>query len=158
MPAVAYPIRIRSILRARKSRSQPAAFSLAEPRRGYGYAQAIGTDTPVFWDVAFRFTADEAIVFQLWFTQQIARGADEFTMPIRTEFGVLEHTCRFLPDSLLPASEDGDTWGYTATIMARAQVIPAGFADSGGIIVAFADWEAWAAALDIAMTTALPAP
>lgn len=152
---VAYPLHIRSILRANKSRTQPPAFRLAEPRRGYAYAQATGTDTPVFWDVAFRFTRAEAVVFQLWFTQQISRGVDEFTMPIRTEFGLIEHVCRFLPDSLLPTSEAGDTFSYQAKIMARAQIIPAGYAEASDMIVGLPDWETWAGLLDQTVTAAM---
>jgi hypothetical protein len=155
MPA-AYPLLLKTILRAGKSRSQPAAFSMAEPRRGYGYAQATGTDTPVFWDVAFRFTEAEALVFQLWFRNVINRGADEFTMPIRTEFGLLEHTCRFLPDGLLNTTEAGPSFGYTATIMARAQVVPDGFDDATDLILALPDWTGWAAILDEAITEAMP--
>jgi len=156
MPA-AYPLHLRTVLRASKSRSQPAAFRLAEPRRGYGYAQAAGTDTPVFWDVAFRFTRAEAVAFQLWFRNTIGRGVAEFTMPIRTEFDVLDHVCRFLPDSLLPAAEAGETWGYTATIMARAQLVPAGYDEATDLITGLPDWDAWASLLDRAVTAAVPA-
>lgn len=155
MPA-AYPITIRSILRAGKSRSQPAAFMLAQPRRGYGYAQKTGTDTPVFWDVTFRFTEEEALVFQLWFTGVLDRGSLEFTMPIRTEFGLVTHTCRFLPDSLLPATEDGPMFNYSATIMARAQVIPGGYREAADLIVALPDWRAWAELLDSTVSEAMP--
>jgi hypothetical protein len=122
---VAYPLSLRTIIRASKSRSQPAAFGVSEPRRGFAYFQATGTDTPVMWDVAFRFTQNEAALFQLWFTQDIARGVDEFELPIKTEFGLLTHTCRFLPGSLLDTSEEGELFSYRATIMARAQIIPA---------------------------------
>lgn len=153
---VAYPLSIRSILRTSKSRTQPAAFRVAEPRRGYAYVQATGTDTPVFWDVSFRFTADEAIVFQLWFRELIAKGVDEFTMPIRTEFGLLEHTCRFLDDGLLPVEENGGTWGYRATIMARAPVIPAGYSEAAALIVGIPDWRTWSELLDIAITAEMP--
>lgn len=152
----AYPLVLRTVLRQSKSRSQPAAFSMSAPRRGYAYAQATGTDTPVMWDVTFRFTSAEALVFQLWFTQLIARGVDEFTMPIRTEFGVLTHTCRFVPDSLLDTSEDGELFTYRATIMARAQVIPAGYADAAELIVALPDWTTWAQLLDQAVTAEMP--
>jgi hypothetical protein len=124
---VAYPLNLRTIIRQGKSRSQPAAFRLSEPRRGYAYVQATGTDTPVFWDITLKFTQPEAALFQLWFTQDLQRGVLEFTMPIRTEFGLVTHTCRFLPDSLLPVQEDGEVFVYTAQIMARAQIIPAGF-------------------------------
>ncbi len=121
---VAYPFDLRNILRIGKSRRQPAAFAMHEPRRGYGYAEATGTDTPVFWDVTFRFDTCDARRFQMWFVQDLERGVLEFTLPIRTEFGNLDHTCRFLPDGLLDCTEEGDLWTYRATIMARAQVIP----------------------------------
>ena len=121
------------------------------------YVRQIGTDIPVFWDVQFRFTTAEAQLFQLWFVTVINRGADEFTMPIRTEFGNLTHTCRFLPDSLLPVTESGDTWGYTATIMARAQLFPAGVEEAGPIIVALGlDWLTDAALIDQAMNAEVP--
>lgn len=152
----AYPLHIRTILRAGKSRSQPAAFRVAEPRRGYGYVQATGTDTPVFWDVAFRFTQDEAVVFQLWFREIINHGVDEFTMPIRTEFGILTHTCRFLPDGLLPVEEAGDTWGYRATIMVRAPVIPDGYTEAAELITTLPDWRQWSELLDLAATQEMP--
>ena len=130
---------------------------MTQPRRGFGYAQAIGTDVPVFWDVAFAFDEDEAIAFQLWFTVTLQRGLLEFTMPIRTEFGMVEHTCRFLPDSLLPAREDGLLFGYTAQIMARAQVIPSGYVEAAGLITALPDWAAWAEYLDQSVTAEMPA-
>lgn len=122
---VAYPFALATILRAGKSRRQPAAFAMHEPRRGYGYAEATGTDTPVFWDVTFRFDTCDARRFMMWFVEDLERGVLEFTLPIRTEFGNLDHTCRFLPDGLLDCTEDGGLWTYRATIMARAQVIPA---------------------------------
>lgn len=155
--AAPYPLNIRTVLRASKSRSQPASFSMSEPRRGYAYAQAIGTDTPVFWDVAFRFTQSEAVVFQLWFRNTIARGLLEFDLPLRTEFGLITHTCRFLPDSLLPATEDGPHWSYKATIMARAQIIPVEFDDAAEMITTLPDWGLWAAVLDEVVSEELPA-
>ncbi len=154
--SVAYPLHLRTILRAGKSRSQPAAFSMSEPRRGYAYVRATGTDTPVFWDVVFRFTTADALIFQLWFTQILQRGVLEFTMPIRTEFGVLVHVCRFLPDGLLPAEEEGDLWTYKATIMARAQIVPAGYAEAAELIVGLPDWTNWGGLLDQTVNVEMP--
>lgn len=124
MPA-AYPADLRTIIRAGKSRTQPASFRMSQPRRGFGYVESSGTDVPVIWDVTFRFTAAEAITFRRWFVYNINRGRDEFTMPIRTEFGLVTYTVQFLPESLLPVREDGEVWEYTAQIMARAEIIPA---------------------------------
>lgn len=151
-----YPLHLRTIQQASKSRSQPAAFRMSEPRRGYGYAQAVGTDTPVFWDVQFRFTAAEAAAFQLWFVGRINRGLDEFVLPIKTEFGLVTHTCRFLPDSLLNTSEDGMTWVYSAQIMARARIIPTAYADAADLIIGLPAWETWAGLLDQTVTQELP--
>jgi hypothetical protein len=153
---LAYPLGLRTILRPSKSRTQPASFSTAEPRRGYAYVQETGTDTPVFWDVEFRFTTQEALIFRLWFTQSIRRGVDEFTMPIRTEFGVQTYTCRFMPDNLMPASEDGETWRYSATIMARAELIPEVYVEAADLIVYLPDWQSYAEMLDMAMTQEMP--
>jgi len=151
-----YPLNLRTVLQSSKSRTQPASFRLSEPRRGYAYAQAIGTDTPVFWDVEFRFTPAEAIRFQLWFTQVIGRGLLEFILPIRTEFGLIDHTCRFLPDGLGDCREDGQSFAYSAKLMARAQVIPQGAIDAAGVILAFDNWDVWAEALDIALSEVTP--
>lgn len=153
---VAFPLSLRTIIRSAKSRTQPAAFRMAEPRRGYGYAQASGTDTPVFWDVEFRFTRQEAVRFQLWFTQSLDRGVNEFTLPIKTEFGTITHTCRFLPDGLGDCREDGETYAYRANIMARAQVIPSGYTDAAALIIGLADWELWTGLLDQTITEAMP--
>ncbi len=77
-------------------------------------------------------------------------------MPILTEFGLLDHTCRFLPDGLLNMSEDGEVITYSATIMARAEVIPDAYADSAYLIAGLPDWTSWAEYLDQAMTVEMP--
>lgn len=144
-----YPLGLRTIIQASKSRTQPASFRVHQPRRGYGYAQQIGTDTPVIWSIGLRFTQSEAMRFQLWFRYEVNSGADEFTMPIKTEFGLVDHVCRFLPDGLLDTSETADTVQYSAQIMARAQVIPQGHQDAAGLIIASEDWESDASWVDI---------
>lgn len=153
---IAYPPGLRGALRS-KVRTQPAAFALHEPRRGYAYAREIGTDAPVFWDVTFRFTRPEAIVFRLWFTQALRGGVEEFTLPLLTEFGLLEHTCRFLPDGLMPTRETGGTVEYAATIMARAEVIPEAYLAAADLIVGLPDPGSYGALLDAAMSGGMPA-
>lgn len=152
---VAYPFALNTILQAGKARSQPAAFRMAEPRRGYAYVQAVGTDTPVFWNVQFRFSRADAVRFMLWFVTVTERGLQEFTLPIKTEFGLVDHTCRFLDANLLDTSESGESITYTAQIMARAQVIPAAYLDAAELIIGLADWSDWAEYLDRAVA-ALP--
>lgn len=152
---VAYPDTLPPLQRASKSRSQPAAFSIAEPRRGYGYAQAVGTDRPVFWDGQFRFGADDAIRYALWLKTVAQDGLQEFTLPIRTEFGLVTHICRFLDDGIGTASEEGGVWTFPVKLMARKLLIPQEFTDAGDLIIGLDNWREWAEILDLAIA-ALP--
>ena len=155
--AVAYPFQLRTILRASKSRSQPAAFTVSAPRRGYAYRQKLGTDAPLMWDVRFAFTQDEAVIFRLWFKKITDSGVEEVVMPIRTEFGTVSYTVQFLPDRLMDTGEEGELFTYQATIMARAEVFPPGYEDAAELIVGLPDWTDWARLLDLAMTQEMPA-
>ncbi len=152
----AYPFTIPTFLKAAKSRSQAASFSMADPRRGPGYKQAIGTDVPVFWDVRFQFQPDEAIAFQLWGTQKLNNWMDEFTMPIRTEFGLIEHVCSFLPEGLLPVDEAGPLFSYKAKLMTRAQVIPDQFKAAADLIIGLPRWRDWGDYLDRTVNQEVP--
>lgn len=152
----AYPFDLRTILSASKSRKQAASFTVTDPRRGRPYAQAIGTDTPVVWSVGFLFSRADSIRFQLWFKHKINNGLDEFTMPIKTEFGIVEHVCQFLPDGLLDTGEAGTLFSYSGTIMARERVIPDGYDDAADIIVSLPNWEEYASWLDVAIVEGMP--
>lgn len=123
MPA-AYPSTLPLAL-LDKTREQPAAFTMAQPRRGKGYVEPTGTDTPVFWPLRWIFTGAQAQSFRQWFRYVIDRGIDPFTMTIRTEFGLETHECQFLPDGLLPARQIGsDLWEYSATVTASEPPVP----------------------------------
>lgn len=126
MTTPSYPLQIRTVLRSKRRRQAPP-FALLGPRRGQGYMLNTGTVPPVFFEVDFRFTEAEAVTFRLWLETVVDRGARPFTMPLRTEFGLLTHTCQLLPETLLPATESGQTWAYSATLMTPAQLIPTGF-------------------------------
>jgi len=112
-----YPLSLGTILRASKSRSQSAAFRMTEPRRGMPYAQAIGTTAPQQWDVQFRFTWEDAVRFQLWFTQNLENGANDFTMALRTEAGLVTHLLQFLPDGLSDCRQEGEAFVYDARMV-----------------------------------------
>lgn len=120
----AYPSGLRSVLRASKARSQASTFTASDPQRGYAHIQATGRDVPVVWDIALAFTQSEAQVFRDWFRDDIAQGTAEFTLPIRTEFGLVEHVVRFMPDGLLDLQQNGAVWSYTAQIAARSAIVP----------------------------------
>lgn len=152
---IAYPSSLSTILRASKSRAQGASFATSAPGAGKLYVQRSGFDVPVLWNVQFRFTRAEAQQFKAWFETDIQRGVLSFTLPIKTEFGLITHTCRFLPDGLLDCKEDGQSWLYSAKILARMQAIPQGVLDMADFIIALNDWRAWAEVLDIAFTETL---
>lgn len=119
-----WPLGLRTILKNGKARNQPAPFLMADPRSGPPYRKRLSNDVPVIWDVTFRFQGDETIIFWSWFENGTDRGRKNFIMPIRTEYGMVEHEVTFLPDSLLPVSEDSSVFTYTAQILARKLVIP----------------------------------
>lgn len=156
MAIPAYPSHLPHLMHAQKSRSQVAPFTMNQPRRGAGYVQQIGTDTPVFWKGQFRFSTADAQVFQIWFTQIIKRGALPFIMAIKTEFGLQDHVCQFLPDGLADAVEEGGVWTFDVQIMARKQIIPLEFIDGGGLVVGLPNWDRWASILDQVVSSELP--
>jgi hypothetical protein len=121
---IAYPAAIRPPLRASRTRTQAASFSASDPTRGFARFDRTGFDQPVAWDLTWRLPTAEAQLFVQWFVYETLRGALPFTIDLRTEFGLIQHECRFMPGGLLNARQDGATWVYTATIMARAQIIP----------------------------------
>ena len=156
--AVAYPLGLNTILRTSKSRSQVPVFTQTDPRRGMPFFQAVGSDAPVFWDVTFKFNKSDKVRFWLWFTepQFLAKGLKEFVLPIKTEFGLVPHTCRFLADSLMNVSEEGELFTYSARIMARQLITPVDFSNAADMIVGLENLEEWANLLDITINQAWP--
>lgn len=148
--AIAYPLGLSTIQRQSKSRSQVPTFTQSDPRRGAAYFQEIGTDTPVFWDITFKFDKSDRVRFWLWFTQPqfLNRGIKKFTLPIKTEFGLVDHECNFLADSLMNVSEEGEIFTYTARIMARSLITPPDYSNAADMIVGLDDWLLWANLLD----------
>lgn len=125
MPIAAYPSTLPLPLSGH-TREQPATFGFAQPRRGLGYVEPIGTAAPAFWSAKWRFSAAQAQAFRAWFVADIDRGRAPFTLSLRTEFGLVTQEVRFLPESLLPARHlGGGVWEYSATVMARALLLEA---------------------------------
>ena len=135
--AIPYPFGLGTIVSASKSRSQVASYGMTEPKRGPAYIQKTGTDVPVFWSVVFRFPKPQAQRFWMWFQlpEYLDKGANSFTLPIKTEFGLVDHECVFLPDSLMNESEEGNVFTYSATIRARELVVPEVYLTLGSFYV-----------------------
>ena len=154
--AVAYPASLPTAQRASKRRAQAAPFRASNPAAGKLYVQRSGADNPVVWDVEFRFTRPQAQVFREWFEDDLERGALDFDLPLRTEFGAVTHTCRFAPEGLLVCHEEGEVVTYSAVVMARAFVTPPGYLEAVDLIIGLPHWHLWAALLDETVTEALP--
>lgn len=151
-----YPDDLPGVLQASKQRTREASFAVPQPMAGYSEAEVTGRDRPVQWDVEWAMQPQQAQLFMVWFVEVLDRGRAAFRMPIRTEFGLLWHACRFLPDGLLSASQDGEVWRYSASITARAELIPADMLAAAPLIIALPDWPAWADLLDITITATMP--
>ncbi|EBG0542799.1 hypothetical protein OUL81_000481 [Salmonella enterica] len=126
---IKWPLGLHTIQKSSKARNQLATFQLADPRSGPPYRKRLSDDVPVIWDVSFIFGGDDATIFWSWFENAIDRGRTNFILPIATEFGTVDHEVMFLPDSLLPVSEAGPVFTYTAQILARKLVIPDEYPD-----------------------------
>jgi len=144
---VAYPFHLDTV-QANKSRTQPATFTITQPRSGPGYVKHRSVDTPVIWDVNFIFDRYDAQSFFVWFyhASYLNRGRNEFTMQLRTEFGLIEHTCQFLPESLLDHGQTGEVHKYSAQIRAREIVIPEAITDHPDLVTS--QYWRWAAVID----------
>lgn len=153
-----YPLGLGTIVVSAKSRSQNAKFGMVNPKRGPGYKQLTGSDVPVFWTAQFKFTKSEAKRFWLWFSHKdyLNGGVNDFILPIGTEFGLVDHVCSFLPDSLMDTSQDGAVFTYSATITARKLIIPQESLDMASYIVEdFMNPNDWAL-IDLAMNEVWP--
>lgn len=121
---IRWPLGMQSILTTGKARNQLARFQMSDPRSGPPYRKRLSSDVPVIWDVTFRFTGDDAIIFWSWYENGTDYGRKNFILPIRTEYGIVDHEVMFLPDSLLPVSQEANVFTYTAKILARKLIIP----------------------------------
>ncbi len=117
--AVAYPAGLPTVL-ASKRISKVPAFSMAQPRRGAPYVEPTGTDTPTIFEVEWLLQQPDAVTLRNWVETTLKRGTLQFTMPLRTEDGLLDVVCNFAPDGLLDRQRIGTLWRYTATIIARS--------------------------------------
>lgn len=157
MAIESYPLGLRTILRAGKSRQMVPTYRLSNPRSGPGYVQALSEDAPAIWDVTFRFQRNDRLIFIDWFKRKINGGKSPFLMNVETEYGLVEYEMKFLPDGLLPVSEDGNkTYTYRASMFARK--LEPGWADNVSDFIDIAQgWITGADIFDVAMNQEWPA-
>lgn len=151
-----YPAALPGVLKAGKRREREASFAVPNPEAGAAQAEVTGTDRPVTWAVQWMCTPEQARLLAVWFAVTLDRGRLPFRMPIRTEFGLIWHRCRFLPDGLLSASQDGEVWRFSASIQARGEIIPPEMLAAAPLLLGLGDWASWASILDIVVTATIP--
>ena len=126
---IKWPAGLPLIQSAGKSRVQQSDYLLSNPRSGPPYRKNLSTDVPVFWDVTFIFYGDDTAIFWSFYTNTIKRGREWFLLNIKTEFGLVEYECMFMPDTIRLQSEAGSVFTYSAQIMSREIIIPSEFPD-----------------------------
>lgn len=85
------------------------ASGRARQRRKY-------TTTPSVVSVKWRFTAQQAVIFEEWFNNSLVDGANWFLMTIRTQTWFENHTCRFIDIYDGPRLVGKDHWEFTAEL------------------------------------------
>jgi hypothetical protein len=118
-----FPLQLRGELRASKRVSQVPSFRASDPSAGPFYVEPLTDDTPVTYDVEFKYTAGEAISFEAWVNSPMYcdKGRNPFNMPIELPGGVFVQEAQFLPDGVpsRPVSQQGRIFTYRATMIVR---------------------------------------
>lgn len=127
----AYPDGLRGILLSGQSISRASNFEMADPLYGPAYTRKTTDDTPVFIKGSLIFNASDARRFNN-FLRDINYGFTPFTMPIMSEYGVVEQTCQAMPNSFNPQPVGGGNWRYNIDIVIADFQLPplADYADS----------------------------
>lgn len=156
MATVAYPSNI-APMQISKTRSHTPTFKLLEPTAGAAYVKHTSIDAPITYSATFKFSEADAQKFWVWYYSPLYcnRGRNKFTMPIKTEFGLIEHECQFIPDSLMDLSQDVGIYEYSATLMIREMPIPAEILAAQEFIL-LGDWWDYRAEFDIAVNRTWP--
>lgn len=118
MTVIDYPFGLATILSATKLREISVQALLQNPRRGMPYLRPLDTQAPARWSVSFVFSREDAEAFMLWFMSPafLDSGLRAFRLPINDEQGRRTVEVAFEPDTLLPATEQGGLFGYTARL------------------------------------------
>lgn len=104
------------------SREMSSRFQISQPASGPYFVQILQDDAPVFFNVQWTLTRQQAFEFMLWLrndTAAVLNGA-QFNAQLWTESGFTNQVCSFTPDGLPQLSSiAGNTMSYAARIMVR---------------------------------------
>lgn len=147
MTTAAYP-NIRPALIG-KTRSSAAGYVVSD---GFPRAESLSSDNPVTWSFRLAFKRADAETFSAWVDANYHRW---FTMPIRTEQGLIDHRVHFT-DSGYPqlVSIIGDIYMFSAVVVCREMQRIYDEAEIAEIYAAYSEWDV--RSLDIAINDGWP--
>lgn len=122
MAAIDWPKGLRPALKASKSRNEIVGFRESPVTSGPSFIEPFSDDTPVFYNVQFTFTKDEARAFQSWLRiHRMKTNAPFFNFPMLIEDpNVLTQEARFTLSGYPQLnSETTYTYTYSAEILIR---------------------------------------
>lgn len=122
MATIDWPTGLRPALKASKSRDEVVGFRESPVTVGPSFIEPFSDDTPVFYDIEFFFTKDEARAFQSWLRiHRIKTNSPFFNFPLAIEDpNVDTQEARFILDGYPQLkSESNYTFSYSARILIR---------------------------------------
>ncbi len=122
MATIDWPKGLRPSIKSAKSRSEVVGFRESPVTVGPSFIEPFSDDTPVFYDIQFIFTKDEARAFQSWLRiHRMKTNAPYFNFPLVIEDpNVKAQEARFILDGYPQlTSETNYTFSYSARILVR---------------------------------------
>lgn len=122
MATIAWPNGLRPSLKASKSRNEVVGFRESPVTSGPSFIEPFSDDTPVFYDINFTFTKDEARAFQSWLRiHRMKTNAPFFTFPLLIEDPNVDgQEARFTRDGYPQLrTETNFSFSYSAKILIR---------------------------------------
>ncbi len=119
---IVWPTGLRGLLQEGRSQSKVPGYETSDPLYGPAYVRKTTDDTPVMITGSLLFTNNEARAFQK-FIRDINGGLDQFEMPIKSEYGVVNQVCQAMPGSFNP-QYIGGLWRYNISLVIADWQIP----------------------------------
>lgn len=122
MATINWPAGLRPSLKSSKSRDEVVGFRESPVTSGPSFVEPFSEDTPVFYNVGFTFTKDEARAFQSWLRiNRIKTMSPFFNFPLVIEDPNVENQeARFTLEGFPQLTgETGFTFTYSAQLLIR---------------------------------------
>lgn len=155
MTYAAFPSSLSGMLSIGKVRTTGAQFLHTAAGEAQLNIANLGATPSTVWQFRLRLSASDMQVFRLWFEDTLRDGKDWFTIDIDTEFGLVNHTCRFAPNSMSMQSEGG-VYTFSATIYTPRLETPDVWVAVSDFVVGQSRWVEYFSYPDIAINKEWP--